>query len=204
MNQLKWIFAAALLFTCFFSISTSAQTDPAPIESNYEAILQVVLGSSEATQKGDLPPSLNDVSRQLKTNFSFPNYKLVNTYIGRLANTGNLEYKSLSNIYGLEQESDSPSFLDWRLVGLRSVSGAGGRKAFNVQHFRFGARVPIRFTNPADASGKAPTIVNYESLGLTLDKTSVPENSPTLIGTLSLPKTTGTVFLVLTVKPVDN
>jgi hypothetical protein len=32
----------------------------------------------------------------------------------------------------------------------------------------------------------------------------IPENAPALIGTIALPKADGTVFLILTVKPVGN
>mgnify|MGYP001472183143 CR=1 FL=1 len=198
-------------FLFFFSISllvagtTLAQTDTrAQPDSNYEAILQVILGSSEAGQGGGLPKNLAGITNQLKDNFTFSNYKLVNTYLGRIANSGNLEYKSMANIYGQEQEGDSPSFLDWKLGNFRRVSEAPGRGIFQVQSFRFGARVPLRVGGFKDESGKAQPVINYESLGLSLDKLILTENSPALIGTLSLPKTTGTVFLVLTVKSLEN
>jgi len=47
-------------------------------------------------------------------------------------------------------------------------------------------------------------VLNYEAVGLNMNRVSLPENKPTLIGTLSLPKTTGTMFLVLTVRPTEN
>lgn len=194
-------FAVSLIF-----IGTSiAQSDPKPqVESNYEAVLHVILGSSDADQSGGLPKSLSGVSTQLKATFTFSNYKLVNTYLGRIANAGNLDYKGMANIYGQEQESDTPSFLDWRLGGFRRVNEGAGRGAFQIQSFKFGARVPIKTGSFKDDGGKLQSVINYESLGLSLDKLSFTENSPTLIGTLSLPKTTGTVFLVLTVKSLEN
>ncbi len=197
-------------FTLFFSIclicvsATLAQTDPRfQIEPNYEAVLQVVLGSGEAAQNGSLPQSLSGISRQLKTNFAFTNYKLVNTYLFRIANTGNLDYKSFADIYAQESGTDTPSFLEWRLIGLRSAPNNAGQKVFQVQSFKFGSRVPIKSAGIRE-DGKSTATVSYESIGLTLDKISFNENSPTLIGTLSLPKTDGTMFLVLTVKPVGN
>jgi hypothetical protein len=78
------------------------------------------------------------------------------------------------------------------------------RSDIQIQSFRFGARVPIRTGSAKDSSGTTQPIFNYETLGLTLDRLSVPENSPTLIGTLSLPKTTGTAFLVMTVKTIEK
>ena len=193
------IFFLIFVNTAFGQADTKGQPD-----SNYEAILHVILGSSDADQSGGLPKSLFGISTQLKANFTFSNYKLVNTYLGRIANAGNLEYKSMANIYGQEQEGDSPSFLDWRLANFRRVNETPGRGVFQVQSFRFGARVPLRVGSFKDDAGKAQSVINYESLGLSLDKLSFSENSPTLIGTLSLPKTAGTVFLVLTVKSLEN
>ena len=199
------LFLSLPIFLLIFAITALAQIDTkAQPDSNYEAVLHVILGSSEAGQGGALPKSLSGISNQLKANFTFSNYKLVNTYLGRIANAGNLEYKSMANIYGQEQEGDSPSFLEWRLSGFKRLDDAAGRSVFQVQSFRFGARVPIKFTNYRDESGKSPLTVNYESLGISLDKLSFAENSPTLIGTLSLPKTSGTVFVVLTVKSLEN
>ncbi len=113
MNRPQSIFSVTIFFSfcVIFASAASAQTAPKfQIEPNYEAVLHVVLGNGEAAQ-GGLPQSLSGVAKQLKTNFAFSNYKLVNTYLGRIANTGNLEYKSIANIYGQEQVSDSPKVL---------------------------------------------------------------------------------------------
>ncbi|CAN5514330.1 hypothetical protein BH18ACI3_BH18ACI3_00190 [soil metagenome] len=207
MNRPQTILSITFFFSiCLMFVSaTFAQTDPRyKIEPNHEAVLHVVLGSSEAAQDGGLPQSLSGISKQLRANFAFTNYKLVNTYLGRIANTGNLDYKSIANIYAQEPETDTPSFLDWRLIDLRSSQSAAGQNVFQIQSFRFGARVPIKSAGIRDESGKSTAVINYESVGLTLDKISFSENSPTLIGTLSLPKPSGTMFLVLTVKGVGN
>lgn len=207
MNRPSRYFSLTIFFTiCLFLAGASHAQNDAKEQSgpNYEAVLHVILGSSDADQSGGLPKSLSGVSTQLKSTFTFSNYKLVNTYLGRIAHAGNLEYKGMANIYGQEQESDTPSFLDWRMAGFRRVNETPGRGVFQVQAFRFGARVPIKTGSFKDDGGKMQSVINYESLGLSLDKLSLSENSPTLIGTLLLPKTTGTVFLVLTVKSLEN
>ncbi len=188
------IFAFTFLSLLCISAASGQTVPNTRLDPNFQAVLHVILGSADADQGAALPKSLSGISSQLRSNFNFTNYKLVNTYLGRIADTGTLEYKSMANIYGQEQESETPSFLDWRLGGFKRVDDTPGRGLFQVQTFRFGARVPI----------KMQTTVNYESLGLSLDKLSISENSPTLIGTLSLPRTTGTVFLVLTVKSLEN
>lgn len=207
MNRAKLTLTAIFFFSiCLVCVvPTLAQNDPKlQIEPNYEAVLHVVLGSGDASQSSVLPQSLSGISKQLNANFAFSNYKLINTYFGRLANSGNLDNKSVSNIFGQEQDTDSPSFLDWRITGLRSVRTEDGRGVFQMGYFRFGARVPLKTASFEDKNGKSQSVINYESVGLSLDKLSVPENTPTLIGTLSVPKTTGTAFLVLTVKSIEN
>lgn len=169
-------------------------------ESSYEAMLYVVLGSDEAAQGAELPKSLLPVTKQIRDNFVFGNYRLLNTYVGRVANNGSLEYKSVSSLPGPERELDSPSFLEWQLNGLRSSDSAVGNDLLLMQMFRFGARVPIKIT--ATENGKTNQAINYESVGLNVSRLSVASNSPTLIGTITLPRTAGTVFLVLAVRPV--
>lgn len=169
-------------------------------ETSYEAMLYVVLGSDEAAQGAELPKSLLPVTKQIRDNFVFGNYRLLNTYVGRVANNGSLEYKSVSSLPGPERELDSPSFLEWQLNGLRSSDSAVGNDLLLMQMFRFGARVPIKIT--ATENGKTNQAINYESVGLNVSRLSVAPNSPTLIGTITLPRTAGTVFLVLAVRPV--
>ena len=140
------------------------------------------------------------VTKQIRDNFVFGNYRLLNTYVGRVANNGSLEYKSVSSLPGPERELDSPSFLEWQLNGLRSSDSAVGNDLLLMQMFRFGARVPIKIT--ATENGKTNQAINYESVGLNVSRLSVASNSPTLIGTITLPRTAGTVFLVLAVRPV--
>jgi len=205
MNQASKLISTVFLLAvivfggqfCFSQTETKQSFEP-----NYEAMLYVIIGSSDPAQNADMPKSLSSVSRQLRDTFAYTSYSLANTYFGRIANSGGLEYKSVSNIFGLEQGGDSPSFLDWRLAGLKSTIDDSGKRSLQIQAFRFGARVPVKFADLRDQSGKPSVSINYESVGLTLDRMGVPEGSPTLIGTITLPKTTGTMFLVLAIRPV--
>jgi len=125
---------------------------------------------------------------------------LADTYIGRVGNNGTISYKSLADINGRDQQ-DTPSFLDWNIVKLNNMAGAN---TFFIQAFQFGARVPVRISGPPDPSGKMTSSIQYESLGLTVDRLTVGANSPVLIGTIALPRTDGRVFLVLTISPAAN
>lgn len=193
------------LLSLIFLVPAFGQTDLKPTaEPNFEAILHVVAGTSETGQDQKLPQSLSSVSKQLQNDFGVTNLKLLNTYIGRLANTGSLDYRGVSSAYAQEPASVAPSFLDWKLTGLRIMQNAAGQNVFQFQSFKFGARVPIRVAAFRDESSKSQSVVNYESIGLTLDRMSVAENSATLVGTLSQPKTDGTLFLILIVKGVGK
>ncbi len=169
---------------------------------SYEATLHVVIGSDDAAQRGDLPKSLDSVAKHVREIFAFKNYHLLNTYYGRLADGGSLEYKSVSSLKDAATELDSPSFLDWQLASFRAEPAEAGKGSLSMQVFRFGARVPIVIARSESDGGAAAPVRNYESVGLTLNKLTVRTDLPTLIGTISLPRTTGTVFLVLTIKPV--
>lgn len=126
----------------------------------------------------------------------------MNTYFGRLANNGSLDYKSVSSLKKVATDLDSPSFLDWQVASFKAEPLTSGRNALSIQTFRFGARVAIVVGQAPAGEGKTNPVTNYESVGLTLNRLTVTENVPTLLGTISLPGTTGTMFLVLTVRQV--
>ena len=195
------IVASIFLLT---ALSVQAQSDASrpKIEPSFEAVLQVIVGSNDTAEGIALPASLRGVSGALKTNYGFSNYRLYNTLIGRIGNNGTLEYKSVSSSVGNLADSDTPTFFEWTLGNLNAAANVKGQAAYQAT-FRFGARVPVKVSTLKDDSGKTFSSVNYEPVGLTVNRLSLTEGTPTLIGSLSLPKTTGTLFLVLTVHPVE-
>ena len=205
MNRSKFIFPTAfslllclLLFTAAYSQAPArAQGDP-----SYDIFLQVVVGSNEPGERAELPSNLSNLSRQLRATFGFSNYRLATTFIGRIGNEGNFEYKSVANIFGEETEGEFQTFSEYSLNNFRQMAEPKSDAAFQIGAFRFGAKIPVRMGSPVkDENGKAlPSVVAYEPIGITATRLVIPENTPTLMGTLLLPKTRGTVFLVLTVK----
>lgn len=205
MNQPKIVFSAiTLLFVCFtISTRSFAQTDMKPeIGPSYDVVLQIVTGTNEGA-RSDLPQNLSAVSKQLRGNFSFSSYSLANTYLGRVANAGALNYKSVSDIFRPNAPVSQPSFVEWSVGNLRATPGVGGERMLQAQQFRFGARIPINIGGRPDETGKVVSMTNYESIGLDLNRVTLAENTPTVIGTLTLPNTAGTLFLVMTAKPVE-
>ena len=205
MNSSKCLFS--ILFCSVVSLGSAVlvlgQADASKAaEPNYEAVLHVLVAGGQSGQGEALPASLGAVSREIRTEFGQANLKLVNVYFGRLSNQGNLDYKGVSNAYAPESMPGSPTFLDWRLTGVRNSQNAAGQPAYQLQGFRFGARVPVRIGNVQDDKSSSP--INYEAIGFTVDRLSVRENMPTLIGTLTQPRTDGTLFLVLTLRNADR
>ena len=169
-----------------------------PGEQSYQVSLQFVMGTNDGG-KSDLPAGLGPIAKELKNNFGFANYHVAATLLGRVGTNGNYEYKSVSNIFGTETASATPTFLEWAIVGIKSVASEKGRE-LQGSAFRFGARVPV-FAGRDDSGKVLPA--NYENVGITAQRFGIAENTPTLIGTLSLPNTPGTVFLVVTARAVD-
>ena len=203
MNQPKSIFPVALVFSIIL-ISSAVSFGQQKVEPSFDVSLQVVIGSNDATQRSDLPANLSAISKQLKSNFTFSNYRVASTLLGRISDSGTFEYKSVSNILGLESGGGSPTFLEWTVANLRSMPNAKGQSGFQAQVFRFGARVPVIAANFKDEAVKSNPVVNYEQIGLSFSKVGLAENVPTLLGTLSLPGTTGTIFLVITIRSADQ
>jgi hypothetical protein len=200
MHRSKLIFSILLLsaFVLISNLPVRAQGDPRPPDASYDVILQIVVGGDDKANM-PLPQSLAGVAKQLKSNYPYADYKLANTYVGRIGTNGNLEYKSISNVFGQTQQSETPTFWEWSISTLRSPQ-TGNNLIMNG--FRFGAKVPVRTGSARDGSGGVQPIFNYENIGLTSGRLNLPENTPTLIGSLALPNTTGTAFLVLTLRPV--
>jgi hypothetical protein len=194
MNLTKYAFCF-LLLPLFLLTSVSAQSDQSQFERSYDVALQVLIGSNEGSSRSDLPASLSTITKQLKGNFTFSNYRLSNTFLGRVSNSGSVEYKSVSNILGQETEAESPTFFEWSMGNFRAY-----QNGFQARAFRFGARVPVRTGTAKDSAGMATPLINYESVGISMNLIGLPANVPTLVGTISLPKTAGTIFLVATVK----
>lgn len=194
-----------ILSTLIATTAIMAQADQAKIaEPNFEVLLHVLVASNQTGQGEAVPAGLANVAKQVRNEFGTSSLRLINTNLGRLTNSGSLEYKGVSSAFAPEPEPGSPSFLELRLAGLKLLQNAAGQDVYSFQSFRFGARIPVRLTNFRDESGKSPAVVNYESIGLNLDRVNLRENLPTLIGTLTQPRTEGTLFLVLTVKNADK
>ena len=129
MNRRKSYSLILLIFLLLAAAgSLFAQNDQRPpIEPSYDVILQVVAGGDDKVPGQPLPQSLGAIARQLKSNYNFGDIRLVNTYVGRIANGGGFEFKSVSNPFGRAAENDmsqSPQFLFWPRPPLLNLRGS--------------------------------------------------------------------------------
>lgn len=193
-DAVRWVLAVGFVVTCV--VSALGQSDK-PSGPSYEVSLQFVMGTSDGG-KSELPANLSAIGKELKNNFGTADYRVAGMLLGRVGHNGKYEYRSVSNIFGMENASATPTFLEWTITEARGAASDKGRN-FEGSTFRFGARVPI--LGARDEAGKPS--VNYEQVGVNAQRFSFAENTPTLIGTLSLPNTPGTVFLVVTARATE-
>lgn len=204
MNKSKFFLSAVFLLLCGLT-SAFAQTENERLaEPNREVVLQVLIASNSTGGKTNLPPALVNVTKKLSGIYSFSTYNLAATYFGRIANNGNFEYRGMVNNFLPNQKEEMPVFSEVNLQGLRILSGVNNQPTAQFQNFRYGMRVPVTVTSYKMESGQTSSAVNYENIGLSIQRFGVPENAPTVIGTMTLPKTEETVFLVLTVNSNIN
>jgi hypothetical protein len=207
MNKSKFTFPVAALFlVCLLTAATGCfgqAQPPQQTEPSYEVVLHVLTASNTAGDKAEaVPQSLGTVVKKLRTNYSFSNYRLSSTYFQRVANTGNMEFKGVSN--EPNQDVFAPVFSEWSLERLLTLPDARGQNTIAIQSFRFGQRVPVKTANFTEQVGKSNSVINYENVGLFLRKLNLPVGAPTIIGNLSTSKADELVFLILTVRPTEE
>ncbi len=194
---MRSIFQTIYLALLFSLLSTAAisQTDASePGPGGFETVLHVVHGSDRpGTAAQRIPTNIQSLVKTLSSDFAHTNQQLVATYLGRVAGNGSVVYKSIINLAGAGSDAAEHGFIDWRVDQIRR-QGAGDAP-IEIRAFQFGARVPVRLAG-------TPT-TNYELVSVALNSTSVQENTPTVLGTLSLPGGGGTLFVVLTVRQIN-
>lgn len=202
MNKPKFFIFAAIFLLSLSAVFAQADGKN-QIEPSYEVYLHVIVASDQDDGKKDLPPTLAAVAKKLKSEYSYSNYRLAATFFERISLNGGVDHKGILN--QLKQNGESATyFSEWMLNGLQTAVNARGQNIAHFQNFRFGARIPVVVRTIKNEKGDGEReIVNYESVGVGINRFNVPENTPTLIGSLTTPKTDEFVFLVLTVKPAD-
>ncbi|MBS1793411.1 MAG: hypothetical protein JSS81_06130 [Acidobacteria bacterium] len=202
MTKPKFLFSVIFLLIAG-AAGVFAQTDSRPPKADpcYEVVLQTIVASNAGGGRDAVPPALAGIVKKLKAGYDFSDYRLMNSFLQRTNNY--IEYKSLANDFGQTADKNYPAFFEWSLKGIQNLVNAQGKNVLQFESFRFGMRVPL--VNAArDESGKPlPASVSYEGIGLSTMRFSLPENEPTVVGSLATAKPGELLFLVLTVRPVE-
>lgn len=203
MHKPKFLFKLTLLIFALSAANTFAQTEPKAnrVETCYEVILQTVVASNKAPETQKVPANLSNVVKKLKNLYDFSAYTVTETFIQRTS--GSIDYKSVLNEANSVQDKNVPVFSEWSLRNLQDLGILQGRKTIQFDSFRFGARVPVVLQSVKTEGEKNAPLFSYEQIGITTSKFYLPENEPTVLGSLATAKPNELMFLVLTVKPVD-
>lgn len=197
MNKIKLLIAGIGVSGVLFLLPVLG-FGQAAADANYEITMQLLMGTNETSAtKNSLPANLSALSQQLRSKAGYSNFRLAGTIIGRMANRGNLEYKSYSDLFG--QDPKFRTSLELTVGNLRSNSSG-----VDIETLRFNATVPVVVGFRRDDSGKDQPTVNYDRISFTLSKLALSDNLPTLIGTLDTPNGNEMIFLVVTVKTLDR
>ncbi len=119
-------------------------------------------------------------------------------------NRGSTSSNSISNEPNQSQDVYAPIFSNLWLGGMENMPNANGQNSISIQNFRFGQKVPIKTADFKDGSGKSNSVVNYEQVGLSMERLKLNINVPTIIGSLATSKPDEMMFLILTIKPVEE
>ncbi|MEZ5428127.1 MAG: hypothetical protein R2747_17780 [Pyrinomonadaceae bacterium] len=199
MNKPKF-FVGLLLAVVLLGFSQSfAQPEKREIEPSYEVILQTLVASNDAADRAGLPDSLSGTVNKLKTNFAFANYRVVSTHLERISNKGSLFFRSVFKAAGPEEMS--PISTSWQLDSLNSSVDSKGRPGVEFRSFSFEGRILYKTTVFNEKAGSMVPATGSDLIELKNQRFNVPENEPTVIGNLALPKSDKQIFLIITVKP---
>jgi hypothetical protein len=191
-------FIFALIFLFGLNAVFAQTEENNKIEQSYEVILHVVVASNNAGEKGKLPPSLTGVINNLKNDYLYTNYNLAATFLERISSNGVIGHTGVLNQLDQAQQNNI-YYSDWGLSGLKAGRDEKGNNSIQFQTFNFGAKVPV--LTAINAKGDGNQFV-YSDIGIRITRFNLPENKPTIIGSLATPKTNEFIFLILTVRPV--
>ena len=200
----KFIFATAVLFLfCLMSFTNSFAQDTAKTAApNYKIYLDTIVATNDSGGNKKLSASLTNAIKDIKSD-AFSDYYLFSSSFERIGSSSEINQRGIFNSIGKIGETNSPFFINWSLSGFTELSDGKGQNVTQFGVFRFDARVP--FVSKTKFSEEKPSVpvVNYEQIGLNLGKFYVPQNVPTVIGSLSVSQSNDMFYFVLTVKPVE-
>ena len=182
------------LFLCLsiFAQSENVVADGQP-RQDLRAVLYFLIGNDNTTAGGELPKELTEAAKEIKSGWNHRSLVLAGRQMVKAEAPGTFKSR-ISIDLGNDGNARIPtSFLDWA-TSLRSAEGNQVRLGGST----FSIRTPIRIAKAESGSD----VFNYETFSTSMSGLSVRKSEPTLIGSLSLPATGGTLFMVIKLEAV--
>jgi hypothetical protein len=183
--------------------ATTAKAEDRPREQiNHEVQLYLLVGTDAPGERNNVPPALDGVVRHLKESLPFSSYRLATTFFERVRDGGSVELSGVGGfpLASSASNSPSPTFIQLSLSRVLLERGAVDQPFIQVEHFRFGLKVPVQTGTAHGESGTANApIIQYQDTGITT-QLSVREGVPTVVGTLAASQPHEAYVLVLSVK----
>ena len=204
MNKPKFILSIIFLLLVGMTNVFAQSENEKAAQPNREIILQVLVASDSPNQKTKLPPALANTTKKLNSLYPFADYRLAMSYFERVAVNGSIEYRGVANNFSQNQNEELTVFPEWSLHRMQILPDSQNQNVAQFQNFRFGMRLPITTSTLKKEDGQINRSINYEQIGLTIQKFNVPENTPTIIGSMTSSQKNETIFLILTVNSNVN
>lgn len=209
---------ARILFTILFlglaacsqqvfaqSSATATQGEKQEDETNLDTQLYLLVATNQDVDDAKLPAALDPVVKQLRSSLPFKNYRLAATLLNRVKNDGRLNLKWIGGppVPSGAVSATTPSFNEFKIVGVKLVKDAAGQQLVRMEGFGFGARIPIITASTVASNGPMAPIINYESTGLNTD-ISMREGEPVVVGTLNIGPSGDAIILVVSAKRTNK
>ena len=205
----------AVLLVALFVVSSSPQVraqesakpqvDTKDDETNLDTQLFLIVATNQSVNDEKLPPSLDNVVKQLRAALPFKNYRLAATLINRVKNDGRLDLSWIGGPLASSGNMGSsspvtPSFSQFKVRQVKLAKSSSGETVVQMTGFNFGARVPIQVGQvAANGTSSGISAINYENTGLSTD-ISIREGEPVVVGTLNLGPSGDAIILVVAAK----
>ena len=180
------------------SVSNAFAQPERTMEPSFEIVLQTLEGSNGTPINSSLPDSLGAIAAKLRSNFANFNFKVVSTHLQRISNNGSLNFKTV--LTGLNPDETMTVSASWVFDNLNLAADPGGHNAIAFRSFFFQAEFPYKTTVFNEKNGGMVPAIGSDQIVVRNQTLSIPENEPTLLGTLAVPKSDKSIFLVITVR----
>ncbi|HUF03767.1 MAG TPA: hypothetical protein VMM38_06285 [Aridibacter sp.] len=157
---------------------------------SYKLLLQVVVGSAVSETDNEVSPAVRSAIVGLGPEFGYDRYTTAASLYGPLGINGQAQWKLVPKKLGSFGSGAMPIFAEWNIGTIESVPG--NPSLVEIRRFLFTLRIPAAIRES----------VNYESIGLTLNRVRAEAGKTSVIGNLPVPETGEMLFFVVKIDEI--